>query len=128
VATLEGRHKDIGLKDLGASEVSDQLSEISWQICGSEFMLLEDNNSVVQDVLLFPPHSKSAPEFVGACKLNGQEMPETIVAVLANKDGVDVLSATSAWRIDKTDKKFVKIFTDGLICPRDGIITDDGGL
>jgi hypothetical protein len=39
VAELEKRHADLALKDLGASEISDCLSCISWLICGSEFML-----------------------------------------------------------------------------------------
>jgi len=42
IADLEKRHADLGLKDLGADEISDRLSCISWLICGSEFMLLQD--------------------------------------------------------------------------------------
>src|SRR5262245_19344894 len=57
IAVLEERHKDLGLKDLGASEISDRLSIISWGICGEEYVLLEDKD-VVRDVLKFPKHSK----------------------------------------------------------------------
>jgi len=50
IAVLEERHKDLGLKDLGASEISDRLSAISWRICGEEYVLLEEKNTV-RDVL-----------------------------------------------------------------------------
>ena len=63
IAVLEERHKDLGLKDLGASEISDQVSVISWRICGEEYVLLEDKE-IVRDVLKFPKHSKDSPESV----------------------------------------------------------------
>ena len=66
VAVLEERHKDLGLKDLGASEISDRLSAISWRICGEEYVLLEDKD-IVRDVLKFPKHSKDSPQFIGSC-------------------------------------------------------------
>src|SRR5438309_8909115 len=53
IVVLEERHKDLGLKDLGASEISDRLTVISWRICGDEYVLLEDQD-VVRDVLKFP--------------------------------------------------------------------------
>ena len=34
IVVLEERHKDLGLKDVGASEISDRLNVISWRICG----------------------------------------------------------------------------------------------
>jgi hypothetical protein len=42
VADLEKRHADLGVKDLGGDEISEHLSTTSWLICGSEFLLLED--------------------------------------------------------------------------------------
>src|SRR5947207_11359420 len=48
IVVLEERHKDLGLKDLGAQEISDRLSIISWRICGEEYVLLEDKD-VVRD-------------------------------------------------------------------------------
>jgi hypothetical protein len=47
--------------------------------------------------------------------------------VLKNEEGVDILPAASAWKIDDKQKKFVKLQTEGLRCARDGIITADGG-
>lgn len=127
VVVLEARHKTIGLKNLGGSEVSERLFLASWQICGKEYALLEEKD-VVRGVLEFPPHSKDAPEFTGSCQRNGKQTPGTIIAVLENRKGAETLPAKAAWNIDETGKKFVKLPTDGLACPRDGVITADGGL
>jgi hypothetical protein len=127
VAVLEERHKDLELKDLGSSEISDHLSAISWRICGEEYVLLEDKD-VVQDVLKFPKHSKESPQFIGSCQSNGQKVPGTAIGVLKNENGVEMLSAVAAWKIDEKQNKFVELQTDSLRCSRDGIITADGGL
>ena len=127
IVVLEERHKDLGLKDLGASEISDHLSVISWRICGEEYVLLEDKD-VVRDVLKFPKHSKDSPAFIGSCQLNGQDLPGTAIGVLKNENGVKILPAVSAWKIDEKQMKFVELKTEGLRCSRDGIITADGGL
>lgn len=126
VMAIEGRHKDLGLKDLGASEISDNLNSISWQICGNEYMVLEAKD-VVRDVIPFPPHSKSAPAFSGGCELKGQKMKEVMVGVLDNSSPGALLSAKQAWKIDEKNAKFVKMPVDGLRCSREGIITADGG-
>jgi len=127
VAVLEERHKDLELKDLGASEISDHLSAISWRICGEEYVFLEDKD-VVRDVLKFPKHSKDSPQFIGSCESNGQKVPGTAIGVLKNENGVETLSALVAWKIDEKQNKFVELQTEGLRCSRDGIITADGGL
>ena len=127
VAALQERHKDLGLEDLGGSEVSERLFLISWRICGDEYALLQEKD-VVRDVLKFPPHSKNAPAFIGACQAAGKEMRGTVIAVLENRSRGEALPATAAWRIDEVRSKFVDVSKDGLVCPRDGIITADGGL
>lgn len=127
VAVLEERHKDLELKDLGASEISDRLSIISWRICGEEYVLLEDKD-VVRDALKFPKHSKDSPQFIGSCESNGQKVPGTAIGVLKNETGVEMLPAVAAWKIDEKQIKFVELQTEGLRCSRDGIITADGGL
>jgi len=129
IADLEKRHADLGLKDLGASEISDSLSCISWLICGSEFMLLQDG-SIARDVLKVPSHSKASPLFVGACEMNGKESKDTVVAILDNeKDtSASALTAKVAWKIDQKAMKFVSVPVEGLRCPRSGVITLDGGL
>ena len=127
IVVLEERHKDLGLKDLGASQISDRLSVISWRICGEEYILLEDKD-VVRDVLKFPKHSKNSPEFIGSCQLNGHDVPGTSIGVLRNEAGVEMLPALVAWKIDDKQGKFVNLETEGLRCSRAGIITSDGGL
>ena len=126
VAVVEARHKDLGLHDLGGYEVSDRLFLSSWQICGDEYVLLEEKN-VVRDTLKFPRHSKDSPEFIGTCRMSGKEVSGTIVAVLKNENGAESLAATAAWKIDAKGTKFVSLPTEGLRCPRDGVITSDGG-
>lgn len=126
VVATEERHKDLGLKDLGGTEISDRSFLMSWQICGDEYALLEDKG-VVRDVLKFPKHSKDSPQFIGSCQLNGRDVPGTIIGVLKNEAGVEMLPAVFAWKIDDKQTKFVELKTEGLRCSRDGIITADGG-
>ena len=125
IVSIEERHKDLELKDLGGTEVSDHLFLISWRICGDEYALLEDG-SVVRDVLKFPKHSKDSPQFIGGCQLNGHDVPGTAIGVLKNESG-ESLPAVIAWKIDEKQMKFVKLQTEGLRCSRDGISTADGG-
>lgn len=127
VVVIEARHKDIGLEDLGASEINDRLNAISWKICGDEYMLLEDNHNVVRDAIKVPEHSKRWPESIGDCEINGKKTPGTIVAILDNEAGKPKLSAKAAWKIDEKTAKFIKLPTEGLRCSRDGISTEDGG-
>lgn len=127
-ADVEHLHTDLGLKDLGADGISDKIIEISWMICGKEFMLLEDDRTVVRDVLQFPLHSKNAPEFIGTCMRNGTKISDAVVAILSLKTEGESLPAEIAWEIDEKNVKFIKLSTEGLACPRNGIITADGGL
>jgi hypothetical protein len=124
---IEGRHTDLGLKDLGGTEISERLFLISWLICGDEYVLLEEKG-VVRDVLKFPRHSKDAPQFIGAGQRNGSDLPGTIIAVLKNDKEQKTLPATVAWKIDEKRMKFMSLPIEGLQCPRSGIITVDGGL
>ena len=127
VASLEARHKSLGLKDLGGSELSGNLFLSSWRICGNEYLLILDKKSVVRDVLQFPEHSKASPEFIGSCRVNGKQLQGEVVAVLNNQAGAENLSAKFAWKIETKTAKFMKQSTDGMQCPRSGIITEDGG-
>src|SRR6266576_743298 len=129
IVDLERRHADLALKDLGASEISKRLSCISWLICGSEFMLLQDG-SIARDVLKVPPHSKTSPLFIGACEMNGKESKDIVVAILDNEKETDAsaLTAKVAWKIDQKEMKFASVPVEGLRCPRSGVITLDGSL
>jgi len=126
-ASIEARHKTLGLKDLGGSDLAGDLFLASWQICGNEYMMILDKKYIVRDVLQFPEHSKASPEFIGACRMNGKKLPGEMVAVLNNQAGAENLSAKAAWKIDTSKAKFVKADVQGLQCPRSGIITADGG-
>ena len=127
VVVIEERYKNLGLKDLGGTEISERLFLSSWQICGDEYELLE-KNGIVRDVLKFPPHSKRTPQFIGSCEIRGHELPGSIIAVLDGKEGAEKLPAKVAWKIDKKRAKFIKLPTEGLLCPLSGVITADGGL
>src|SRR5215472_1815647 len=127
IVVIEEKHKDLGLKDLGGTEISNRLFLISWRICGEEYVLLEDKD-VVRDVLKFPKHSKESPQFIGSCQLNGHDLPGTVIGVLKNEAGLEILPVLIAWKIDEKQMKFVKLETEELRCSRDGISTADGGL
>src|SRR5258708_922994 len=134
VVVLEERHRDLGLKGLGGTEVSDRLFLVSWQICGSEYELLVNTKSgLIRDVLPFPPHSANSPMFIGACKADGKDIPD-VVAVLNNGAGYNardgklaktMLKATAAWKIDDTKEKFAQQFTENLRCPLSALVTLD---
>jgi hypothetical protein len=126
VMAIEARHKDLGLKDLGAEEISDTSNLIFWQICGDEYAVLEDGD-VVRDVLKMPKHSKETPEFVGSCQLNGKDLPDYAVGVAKDEASNETLPVVSAWKIDEKQKKFVELKTEGLRCFRRDINTADGG-
>lgn len=137
VAVLEQRHKDLSLKNLGGTEISDRLFLSSWQICESEYeLLLNTKTGLIRDVLLFPHHSATSPMFIGTCQADGHKLPGTAIAVLNNSAGHNardqklagtMLKATAGWRIDETKEKFTQQPVDNLQCPLEGIVTQDGG-
>lgn len=137
VATIEGRHKDLGLKNLGGTDISDRLFLASWQICGTEYELLVNTKTgLIRDVISFPRHSAASPMFIGACQTNRKETPGSVVAVLNNGAGYNpkddklaktILKATAAWKIDETKEKFVQQPLENLGCPLGGVVTQDGG-
>jgi hypothetical protein len=128
VVVTEKKYRALGLKDLGADEISDRLSSINWLICGSEFILLVERKGLVRDVLPFPAHSKQSPAFTGICQVKGRDLPDIFVAILDGATAADHLPVRAAWKIDQQHAKFVKASIDGLVCPRSGIYTIDGGL
>jgi hypothetical protein len=128
VTVTEKKYRGLGLKDLGADEVSEQLSSINWLICGSEFILLVDRAGVVRDVLPFPAHSKRSPAFSGLCQRDGRETPDVIIAILDGASTAESLPAKVAWKIDQRHAKFLRVSVAGLVCSRTGIYAIDGGL
>ncbi len=128
VVVTEKKYAKLGLKHLGADEISDNLSSINWLICGAEYIVLVDRRNVIGDAIAWPAHSKQSPAFSGICRRGGKELPDIIVGILDGTHAGDPLPALSAWKIDQQRAKFVKISTEGLLCPRSGIYTVDGGL
>jgi hypothetical protein len=138
-AAVEGRHTDLRLKSLGGDEVSDDLNDAAFSICGKEYLLLMGARGKIRDVLAFPAHSRTAPAFTaGNCQKNGKPLADAIMAVLDNRaatgstshysgDDPTLLPATAAWKIDEKSAKFVVISPRGVSCPRGGILTADGG-
>lgn len=139
VAAVENRHRDLNLKSLGGDEISDDLSDSSFSICGKEYVLLLGVQGKIRDVLAFPAHSRTSPAFTaGNCRRNGKPLGDAVMAVLDNRnatgsmshysgDDPTLLPATAAWKIDEKGAKFVAISVRGVSCPRGGIITADGG-
>ena len=74
-----------------------------------------------------PPHSKQSPAFTGTCQLRGKDLPGLIFAILNRSKDAENLPALNAWKIDQKTAKFVKMSTEGLLCPKSGIYTADGG-
>jgi hypothetical protein len=128
IVVTEKRHSELGLKHLGADEISDNLSSIDWLICGAEYSVLVDRRNIIGDAIAIPAHSKQAPAFSGICRRGGKELPNIVFAILDGTRAGELLPAAAAWTIDQPHAKFVKIPTDGLLCPRSGIYTVDGGL
>jgi hypothetical protein len=127
IVVTEKKYDKLGLKHLGADEISDNLSSINWLICGAEYIVLIDRRNVIGDAIPVPAHSKQSPAFSGICQLRGKELPDIIFAILDGAGTSDPLPAAVAWKIDQRHAKFVKIPTEGLLCPRSGIYTVDGG-
>ena len=127
VVESEKKYRAIGLKGLGADEIADGLSSVNWLICGAEYVELIDRHGLVRDALAFPPHSKSEPAFSGICQAKGRDLPDIIMAVLDGSTAADSLPVKTAWKIDQKGAKFVPISGEGILCPRSGITTLDGG-
>ena len=128
IVVTEKKYQALGLKHLGADEISDRLSSINWRICGAEYIALVDRRGLVGDVVPIPAHSKQSPVFLGICQIKGKDLPDVIFAILDGVRATDPLPVLTAWKIDQRRAKFVKVSGDDLLCPRSGIYTVDGGL
>jgi hypothetical protein len=128
VDVTEKKHAALGLKHMGADEISDRLNSINWMICGAEYMVLVERRGSITDAVPFPEHSKASPAFTGLCKSKGKDLPDIFAAVLDGASKADYLPVVTAWKIDKQRAKFIKVPSEGLLCPRSGIYTVDGGM
>lgn len=136
VVDIEKQHKDIGLKVEGSEDLSDSLTYMALTICGNSYHVLESDDTV-RDVLAVD-HSRSRPAFLGRCELNAHPTSYTVFGILSAPtsagvathvaaDDSTLVPAVSAWQIDEKQEKFVKMDTEQLKCPRNGISTVDGG-
>jgi hypothetical protein len=130
VVVTEARHMNLGLKDLGGTEISAQLFVVSWRICDSEYaVLLNTKKSLVRDVLPMPAHSLYSPQsFVEGCQVASKEVRDAVIAILDNSQGQKpkayletiMLPAKVAWKIDEGQERFVPMPTQGLSCVLNG--------
>lgn len=127
VMATEKKRRALGLKDLGSDEISDRLSTVNWLICGAEYILLIDRGGTVRDAIAYPAHSKTTPSFSGICQRGGKDLPDIFVAVLDGAGAGDSLPVQVAWKIDQKQSKFIKAPGEGMLCPRSGVSTADGG-
>lgn len=128
VVVTEKKYAALGLKHMGADEISDRLNSINWMICGTEYMVLVERRGSIADAVPFPEHSKAKPAFSGLCQSGGKDLPDIFAGVLDGASKADMLPVVTAWKIDKQRARFVKVPSEGLLCPRSGIYTVDGGL
>jgi hypothetical protein len=128
IVKTEAKYPALGLKHLGADEISDKLSSINYLICDAEIVLLVDRQNLVRDVIAFPPHSRKSPAFSGTCQANGRDLPDVFIGVLNGEVAGDYLPVLSAWKIDQKSAKFVNATSASLRCSRSGIYTVDGGM
>jgi len=135
VEAIEKKHADLGLKHEGSEEISDSLTYEAWTVCGRSYHLLV-RGDVIRGVVR-ADHSRTAPAFLGACEANGSPTSYQVFAILkpsdaasarhASPDDKTLMPAESAWRIDESSAKFVQMSPSGLMCPRQGVSTVDGG-
>lgn len=135
VAATEKKHADLGLKHEGSDEISDSLTYEAWTLCGGSYHLLV-RGDVIRGVVR-ADHSRSAPAFLGTCEANGSPTSYQVFAILktpdtassghASPDDKTLMPAETAWRIDESSAKFIQTSPSGLMCPRQGTSTVDGG-
>ncbi len=132
VMQTEKRHTDIGLKDMGGDELSDDLSSVAWKICGKEYFTVVSSGGAIRDVLELPQHSHTAPHFTSlGCKINGKPGSDLVVGVYDNtkvfphETPDDLLPATAAWTINQKTGKMSPLSVAGLKCPRIDIVSSD---
>jgi len=118
VATTEARHKDIGLKDLGAygmENEGDPWTLISWQICGQEYLVLE-RRGIVRDVLASPMPPGSPESQIASCAVDGSSLHGTAVAFVSANDKEWPKLVEYAWLINDKTIKFAKIEGKEIVC------------
>jgi hypothetical protein len=118
--TTDAKHKDIGLKGLGADEL-DWGSEVWMKMCGATYAMLVDQKALIRDVLKVPAEPGATLAFEGSCK--GGPKDHEVIAVVEDKAGATDLPAKAAWMIDDAKKRYASVPSEGMLCPRgDGLV------
>lgn len=115
VVVTELKYRQLSLKDNGGEELGGRLFLISWQICGREYFLLEENDFVL-DVLESPVAGGSPLGVTAFCSIDGKKIPEVVVAFRAHHSDKKAFRPISGWKIDKSKKKFVELQIGSIEC------------
>jgi hypothetical protein len=106
VVVIEERHKDLGLKDLGASMGDDEsISYITWQICDSRYAFIMKDGRI-KDVYKFPATDSGNLEFMGPCKVGVETTPEYYVGILQGSGSDSLLTPIALSKISEQTLKF----------------------
>jgi hypothetical protein len=121
VADIQRRYENIGAKDLGSMELTDDLFLGSWRICGKDVALLLDDDHI-RDVLDLPVQSQQEPQFIGICHRDGKQLSETFIGTLRYEKGEDLLAPVDLWEMQERPPRFAKSSVHGMRCERSGIL------
>lgn len=118
VVLTEPRHKDIGLKHLGAygmENEGDPWTLITWEICGRDYIVLE-RRGVVKDVLAAPLPKESLRSQIVSCVADGASKDGTAVAFVSVDKQPLRERVQNVWLIDEKKIKFSKIEGEEIMC------------
>src|SRR5438874_11231255 len=67
IVVLQERQKDLGLKDLSGTELSDRIFLIFWRFCGEENDLLEAQDNEMAEGPKYPKQSTNSHDCMASC-------------------------------------------------------------
>ncbi len=117
VAETEKKYAPLGLKDLGADEVTEGLNIVAWQVCGAVVLVLT-TGTLVKDALALPVSANKSPPLLSDCTLSGKKLEHVLPLFKSGDDG-KAGAVEQAWAVNLTTQKFVVQETAGLLCHRD---------
>lgn len=118
VKLTEARYTSIGLKIIGAFGMEiegDPWTQISWEVCGQEYLLLEQSG-IVKDALVSPVSPGGPKSEIGSCSANGLNLQEIAIIFVESNDKHWPKSVKNAWLINDKTIKFEKIEGNEIIC------------
>lgn len=109
VQDIEKKYRQLNLQDIGADQINDQWSLITWKICGRFFVLLQRDDDV-EDVIQLPPVTSEETPVLLTCRAGSKKLQN----VLPLKRKGKILKA---WQVDLHAKKLNPLVTTDLSCP-----------